>query len=51
MVFSRKQAVGCMVVFLLAVMASADYFAGLPLDQKLINSANRALDQLKSKLE
>lgn len=51
MVFSRKQAVGLITVLLLAVMASADYFAGLPIDQKLIDDASRALDRLKSKLE
>lgn len=50
MAVNRNQPVRFLFIVILIVRASTDYFAGLPLDQKLIDNANIALDRLKHKL-
>lgn len=51
MLFYKNTTVGFIPFLFLIAIVSADYFAGLPIDQKLLDNANLALDRLKQKLE
>lgn len=48
---SRKTTLVVLIVFIFVCFVKNDYFAGLAINQTLIDRANKAMDHLKAKLE